>query len=678
MPTERLLPVLRYLRTVGPDAAAPGDSSLLRRFTATGDEEAFAELVRRHGPMVLGTCRRLLRDPHDADDAFQATFLLLARKASSLRQPDRLAAWLHGVACRVAVKARALAARRRERQQPLIDQAADTPDDLLWRDLRPVLDDAIRALPAPYRAPFVLCYLEGLTNAEAARRLGCPPGTVATRLARARQQLRARLSARGLGPASALTAALLVGRAVRAAVPAALADGVRQTVTGAAPAPAIVTALAKGVGRTMLMERIRLVVLALAAVVTGIGGTGWLTYRAGAEEPMPTAEDRRVVAPPAVAPPTVPAEQAEPVTIRTTNFAVTAPSRRVARLVGEAAERHRKEQARRWLGNELPPWKEPCPVRITLTASGTGGATSFQFAEGKPPTQVMQLEGPLDRLLASALPHEVTHTVLADHFRGPLPRWADEGIAVLSEDEEELQRHEQRAREIVTKGRAIPLPRLLTLREFPTEVMALYAQGASLASFLVKRKDHRTLLRFVADGKAGDWDGAAAKHYGFKDVSDLEISWRAALARVEVPPAPLVPPMGAAPKRHLPDGPAPIVTLAHIDDQGRLSVYLPTTVYVPTVSYASSGKNEAVPVTTYRAETQERPQTFRPADVKASRVDGARIESAELVKWLGTREVPVLVSADGKPVDRRHLRVVKEDTVILIVPKAPEAAPVAR
>src|SRR5205823_3540528 len=153
------------------------------------DEAAFAALVRRHGPMVLGVCRRVLRDAHDAEDAFQATFLLLARKAAALRQPDRLGPWLHGVAHRTALKAKAAGVRRRQRERPLDDlPAAGGGDDLLWRDLRPVLDDAIGRLPAKYRVPVVLCYLEGRTNAEAARALGCPTGTVATRLARARQR----------------------------------------------------------------------------------------------------------------------------------------------------------------------------------------------------------------------------------------------------------------------------------------------------------------------------------------------------------------------------------------------------------------------------------------------------------------------------------------------------------
>src|SRR5438105_4656550 len=125
-----------------------------------------------------GVCRRVLRDAHDAEDAFQATFLLLVRKAGSLRQPERLGPWLYGVAYRTARKARDLAARRRPSARPVDDLPAAPSEDLSWRDLRPVLDAAINQLPAKYQAPVVLCYLQGLTNAQAADRLGCPPGTI--------------------------------------------------------------------------------------------------------------------------------------------------------------------------------------------------------------------------------------------------------------------------------------------------------------------------------------------------------------------------------------------------------------------------------------------------------------------------------------------------------------------
>jgi RNA polymerase sigma factor (sigma-70 family) len=189
------------------------DKDLLRRFIDDRDQIAFTELVRRHGALVFGVCRRILEDTHHAEDAFQAAFLVLSRKATALRDPDRLASWLYGVAYRIALKA-----RRSHERRPLtlineIERAdASQPLEGIGNCL-PLLDEAIHALPAKYREPLVLCYFEGLTNAEAAGRLGCPLGTIATRLARARDLLRLRLTRRGF----VVTTALLLGILERAA-----------------------------------------------------------------------------------------------------------------------------------------------------------------------------------------------------------------------------------------------------------------------------------------------------------------------------------------------------------------------------------------------------------------------------------------------------------------------------
>jgi RNA polymerase sigma factor (sigma-70 family) len=174
------------------------DAELLGRYATKRDERAFAALVHRHGPMVLGLCRRVLRNLHDVEDAFQATFTTLAFKAGDIRRGEALAGWLFQVAHRVALAARHNAARRPrslDTDAPLTAQASPEP---LWRDLRPTLDEEVQRLPAKYRLAVVLCYLEGRTTTEAARLLGCPRGTVATRLAWARRRLRARLARRGV------------------------------------------------------------------------------------------------------------------------------------------------------------------------------------------------------------------------------------------------------------------------------------------------------------------------------------------------------------------------------------------------------------------------------------------------------------------------------------------------
>src|SRR5438045_1930853 len=208
MPMQKgpLSPVLRFVRRLG-KSEAPDDTTdahLLERFVSRRDEEAFATIVRRHGPMVLSVCLRILHDIHDAEDAFQATFLVLARKAAAIGRRERLGAWLHGVAQRTALKARANAARWQEIESVADTSAAEPLSELAWQELRLVLDEEIGRLPARYRAPVILCYLEGLSYAEAARHLGCPPGTVSGRLARARELLRRRLARRGFGLSAAL------------------------------------------------------------------------------------------------------------------------------------------------------------------------------------------------------------------------------------------------------------------------------------------------------------------------------------------------------------------------------------------------------------------------------------------------------------------------------------------
>jgi RNA polymerase sigma factor (sigma-70 family) len=209
------------------------DRQLLSDFAGRNDEEAFAELVRRHGPMVLGVCRQMLRHEQDAEDTFQATFLVLARKAGSVRTPEALSGWLYSVATRLAARNRAQAGRRRAREAPLVDTPADqTEGRPLGDELWPLLCEEIGQLPDRYRIPFVLCCLEGRTTEETARQLNCPPGTVSSRLARARERLRKRLGSRGLVVTSGLLAATLSALPpdAYAAVPAHL---LRQTVRGA-------------------------------------------------------------------------------------------------------------------------------------------------------------------------------------------------------------------------------------------------------------------------------------------------------------------------------------------------------------------------------------------------------------------------------------------------------------
>src|SRR5262245_8451160 len=325
MQNGQMTPVLRFLRRLGGADAVDdlADAHLVDRFVARRDDEAFAILVRRHGPMVLSVCRRVLHDLHDAEDAFQATFLVLARKAGSIGRRERLGNWLHGVAYRTALKARANAARWQEIEEPPIDSTADEPlSELARRELRLVLDEEVGRLPGRYRAPVVLCYLEGHSYAEAARQLGCPPGTVSGRLARARELLRGRLARRGFALSAALLGTLLPGSAPAAvSIPliestvkaAATTAAGRAAVTGAVAAP--VVALAEGVIKAMLWTKIKITVaVVLIGSLVGASGTAYRSQAADApkeNQAAAPAEKEKPAAPAQKTPATKPSNTSD-------------------------------------------------------------------------------------------------------------------------------------------------------------------------------------------------------------------------------------------------------------------------------------------------------------------------------------------------------------------------------
>jgi RNA polymerase sigma factor (sigma-70 family) len=305
--------LLHYLRRLGPegtDTAEDGDPQLLRRFATGGEEAAFTALVRRHAAMVWSVCSRLLPQVPDAEDAFQATFLVLVRKAGAIRKPELLGPWLYGVAWRVADKLRRTAGRRRGRERELGDPPApDSTSDVVWRDLRPLLDEEVGRLPEKYRTPFVLCYLEGLTNEEAASRLRCPKGTVLSRLSRARERLRGRLVRRGVDLTGAALATVMAGNATAAAPAALIADTVRRGLSfaagPAAPAGSAVL-LAERVLHSMFLIKVKMAVVALLALSLLGSGAALLGRRTAAEAPAPEQPKAAV----AKAPPAAPANPA--------------------------------------------------------------------------------------------------------------------------------------------------------------------------------------------------------------------------------------------------------------------------------------------------------------------------------------------------------------------------------
>jgi RNA polymerase sigma factor (sigma-70 family) len=309
-------------RKTGRADEGQSDAQLLGRFAATRDataELAFRALVERHGPMVLSVCRQILRHTHDADDAFQATFLVLVRKAGSIRTGDSLAPWLYSVAYRTAHRARAVAARYRPGIDDQIPDMGAAPDEAYKLDLRPLLYQELDRLPDKYRDPIVLCHLEGKTHQEAAQLLHWPVGTVSGRLSRGRQLLRDRLERRGVVVPSALFSmgwmiglpSLSTSSLAAATVSAATRLASAQTVS------ASTLSLAQGVLRTMLLRKLGTIAAAVILIGTVTGGAGvWAHWSLAPErhrgqpaDPAAAATKNPTVAP---VPSTSPAPRSQP------------------------------------------------------------------------------------------------------------------------------------------------------------------------------------------------------------------------------------------------------------------------------------------------------------------------------------------------------------------------------
>jgi RNA polymerase sigma factor (sigma-70 family) len=315
------------------------EGALLERYVAGGDEPAFAALVARHGPMVLGVCRRALRDERDVEDAFQATFLVLVRRAAAIRDGERVGRWLHGVAHRVAVRVRAHSARRfvheRSVDEPIESRTAASASDIVERrELASIVDDEVMRLPSNLRAPVVLCYLEGMSHDEAARRLRWPVGTVRSRMARARDVLRPRLARRGV----TTDGAAIMAAFARPPVPAHWIDAtVRGSLNFATyPATAAATiasarsaAIAGRLLHTMLITKLSYIGAAGLGMALAFGGAATLAFQgaghakpigvAAAASPPPGAQD------PAPKEPAVAPSRSEPSADKA-QAAVVAPS----------------------------------------------------------------------------------------------------------------------------------------------------------------------------------------------------------------------------------------------------------------------------------------------------------------------------------------------------------------
>jgi RNA polymerase sigma factor (sigma-70 family) len=293
-------PVIRHVRRIAflHERARMTDGELLDRFLTQRDEVAFEALMRRHGPMILGVCRRVLTNPDDAEDAFQATFLVLVRKAASIKNRELVGNWLYGAAYRAALEAKAARRRSRERQvNPMPEPVAPTAE--IWEDLRPLLDHELSRLPDKYRVPVVLCDLEGRTRREVARHLGIPEGTLSGRLTTARRRLAQRLSRQGVTLSGAGLAVVLSKSTASAGVPVSLAVSTVKAVTAVAAGQAAVAgivsakvaALTEGVVKAMLLTKLKsMTIVLLAAALFGGGGSA-LTYHALSAEQKVVRQD---------------------------------------------------------------------------------------------------------------------------------------------------------------------------------------------------------------------------------------------------------------------------------------------------------------------------------------------------------------------------------------------------
>jgi hypothetical protein len=212
---------------------------------------------------------------------------------------------------------------------------------------------------------------------------------------------------------------------------------------------------------------------------------------------------------------------------KTANFVVSAPTPQLAKEIGDQAEVYRRDLAIEWIGQELPAWSKPCPINAQVSPNlGAGGATSFVFDRGEVYGWKMNIQGSHERILDSVLPHEVTHTIFASYFRQPLPRWADEGACTTMEHRSEIAKQEKNLINYLHTGRGIPFSQMFAMKEYPQDVLPLYAQGHSLSEWLIEARGRKEFLAFLADGmKDENWPRAVHEHYGFDNLLTMQTAW---------------------------------------------------------------------------------------------------------------------------------------------------------
>jgi len=251
------------------------------------------------------------------------------------------------------------------------------------------------------------------------------------------------------------------------------------------------------------------------------------------------------------------------VSYETANFIVNAPTAESARQFAETAEQCREDLALLWLGTPLPDWQAKCPINVSVGKDlGAGGSTSFIFENGEVFGWEMEIQGPLERILDSVLPHEITHMVLASHFRKPIPRWLDEGMATSVEHKSEKANYRRMLRHFLQSNvqRCFPLNRMVAMKDYPSDPMPFYAQGFSLVEYLLEYgqqfddHEHLRLVRFTGSAmQDGDWQSALQEHYGIQNLGELQLSWLEWVGEVPTLPVPSLPMMAEVPSVRPPD-----------------------------------------------------------------------------------------------------------------------------
>ena len=483
----------------------------------------------------------------------------------------------------------------------------------------------------------------------------------------------------------------------------------------------------------MFWNKVKIAVAALALVTMAGLGVGRMSHRAGAGEPpgstvpglaqpspAPSIAERK----PDAAAHIPPIDLSKPEE-GSKNFNVTGADAETCRKIALAAEKYRKELARFWLRKELPDWKKPCSITVkTGPGLGKSSATVFQF-DKEFTILGMTLEGPIDQILNNLLPHEIVHTILADHFRKPVPRWADEGAASLAEDATEFQRYDAAIRRCLSEGKALHLPHLFSLKDYPADIMTFYAQSASVTRFLIASYGPEQFLNLVGSGMESGWDDAVKMVFKRETIDDMERAWIAWLRKTTPkapsadplvqyagssplppqadlpppmisPPSPAVnsntpppsydkdppppqsadippiqagsanPPITPPPQEPLPSPPGVMVVTASMDKDGRIVCKFPkVVVYAPVTSYVPDQSGKYRETTAYVRRTTQEERIFESGQLRISGTNGQEIDSKELAKKL-QKETPVII-VTGAAINADLLAMLKDGTLIVSV-----------